>query len=274
MGSKANWWNCPEIVETIPFPSRYKTTLEILALADYEHEKYFKDTIIPALDIDGYEKERTKKGENQRTVDAFIGICNEREGKKVNQRLLPVELRMKYKTERHLDADKLQEKLSHSSFLVKNIDERITIDSAYSLIFDESVIQLMTGWLERIKRAKTKVRQWQALSPEGLCNYINLGTEFPYTPRKEGKEISERIESIIKEQNIKAIEEMWPEIRQYIETCDRKYLHGECRYLASKLSEVIKIIGMGFQQQDEEENLMLELLKEDIEDVVKHWIEA
>ena len=111
MANNVSIWHFPDVIIGHSLSQKFGSSLKEISDRDYADKGYF-ECDIPAIDIDSYEV--SLHGDNQRTVDAAIGICNERQGLPVNERLLLVELRMNYKNVDNLSISTLSEKEAHS----------------------------------------------------------------------------------------------------------------------------------------------------------------
>ena len=117
--------------------------LSVLSERDYGNN-YFKDSVV-CLDGDGLETIQAMKckREKKHTVDAVIGIADYVNNSMRSERLQLVELRLGYKTTKHLNATDLTMKVTHS---VEMLGGEVSIDETVLFVFDDSMKQRARRW--------------------------------------------------------------------------------------------------------------------------------
>ena len=83
-----------DVVANLPINSAFKVSLSNIAIRDYGKD-YGLSNQVSAVDVDAYEK--SFSGNDDKTIDAAIGIANYINNSIKSPRLLLVELRVDYK---------------------------------------------------------------------------------------------------------------------------------------------------------------------------------
>lgn len=249
-----------EIVTRHPLSGQgFATTLTDISERDYPRKGYFAGTEIPAIDIDAYEASRP--GNNRRTADAAIGICDENGARRTRHRLLLVELRMAYDTTSNLHVGELVDKERHSRELMADGDT--ATDKTMCLVFRPDLEQQAISWVNRKKRTESAINDWKCFSPETLLNYINYNTEIPYTPPTETAARAARFAALCAAGDLEAICSEWDNVRDYLTQCNLRYRLAESRWLSAEIARSIDTIHLG-PAPTEEAQTLLDLLKEEI----------
>lgn len=260
MANNVAVWHFPDIIVGHSLSKKVFSSLKDISNKDYPDKRYF-EWEIPALDIDRYEK--SLGGDNQKTVDAVIGICNERQGKPINGRLLLVELRMKYENVDNLSISALLGKESHTREILRDCPDDVPIDASYCLVFDYKIEQYAYNWLSRQQRSNPNLINWKSFSPTTFCNYINISVQFPYTPKKETILMGDRFKSAAQSGEIDIFDIEATNIKEYITTCGLIYEHRECEYLSDIVIEAFSLFDKT-QLSDEYEKAYLEVIMDDL----------
>lgn len=234
MAQECNYHHGDVVINHVLSP-RWMSRLADLALRDYPNKTYFSGTDIPALDLDGYETHRTGKGNNDCTVDAAIGICNEQQGVPVQPRLMLVELRNGYKSVENVNPDDVKRKETHSRDLLREADCDVRVDAIVGLIFDEKLENRLLNRTRRLKLSGVFPSHWHSFTSITLCNYINYGSPMPYTPKALTAELAKRFEESVASGSIYHCDDVFDEVKNYYASCSLQYLNGECRWLANEL---------------------------------------
>lgn len=250
--------------------SGYGRPLSYIFDRDSRKKNYIKESI-EAIDLDSYEMFVTgASGQHDRTVDAVIGICNERQGLPCNKRLLLLELRMKYKTTDNLSATQINEKDSHSRDLLNECPDGTAIDSSICLLFDPSIISQAESWNSRIQKEGDNARTWLVFSPSSLCNYVNAGRQMPYTPRQETINAMNRMIVAFNPQDFTQLEDQFKVFRRYLTECRNRYEIGECRYLFEGMSVLLAKL-KDCVVEDPERNIERVIFIEDFETLMRSY---
>lgn len=262
MGAENLIWIHSEIIVTHSLYPHFGCLLSEISDRDYPGRSYIKEDI-EALDLDAYETS-LPNSHNDCTVDAVVGICNERQGTPCNSRHLLVELRMDYRNVDNLSVSNIRQKDVHSRELLMGCPDNTPIDRSLCLVFDPSIISQAERWLNRISLQHTYARYWLTFSPDTLCNYVNAGKQIPYTPKAETIQIGDRFVGIATTSNLERLEEEYEKMRDYLSNCRNRYEKGECKYLCQRIAESLdKLKSWDFSKEDDKD--IYEILIEDIE---------
>lgn len=177
--------HCPGYLVKHPLYADFGSDLETLSEADYPGRGYFRDTAIPAIDVDGYERATAKIRDC--TSDAVIGIADFNESAVSHSRMLITELRMDYESERNLQFHKISRKYSHSSEVLRKSAPWVVIEPRFAMIFRRSVAPMAKNRFNRWSKEgdKREAKKWDAFWVESFCNHINLGYQIPVKPSVE-----------------------------------------------------------------------------------------
>lgn len=260
MASDVAIWHYPDAVTGHSLAQKALSSLGNISDRDYPSAHYFSCDI-PALDMDRYEA--SLHGDNKKTADAVVGICNERQGKAVDGRLLLVELRMDYRTVSNLSVSSLAEKETHTRQLLRSCPDDRRIDLSYCLIFDYKLEQQAYSWMSRIRRSDKVAEAWRTFTPATFCNYINIGKTMPYTPCRETVEAGERFKSAARTGTIEAFDKEWSVIEAYMLACALRNEFGECAYLSEVLTEAVALFDTA-KLDDESDRAYFDIINEDI----------
>lgn len=165
------------IINSHPIYSQCGSTLDAVSKKDYPNEDFF-DKSINCLDMDAYET-KTCHGCKDHTMDAVIGIKSYLNNKFHSTRLLLVELRMDYKSEKNLSKTALENKVSHTKDLLGN-GSPINVNSFF--IFRPGVIQRVKRWFNDMYNEGGIIKQCEPLSTTEFNELIKPEGSFPYTP--------------------------------------------------------------------------------------------
>lgn len=166
-----------DIIIRQPIYRQCGSTLDTVSKKDYPDECFF-DKSIQCLDMDVYET-MSCRGDKNNTMDAVIGIKDFSDNKFHAQRLLLVELRMDYKSERHLSKTALEKKVSHTKSILGN---ESPINTTSFFIFRPDVIQRVRRWFNDKSNEGGILRQCKPLSTTDFNEQVKPESAFPYTP--------------------------------------------------------------------------------------------
>lgn len=165
------------ITDCHPIYSQCGSTLNAVSKKDYPNEDFF-DKGIKCLDMDAYET-KTCHGSKDHTMDAVIGIKSYSNNRFHATRLLLVELRMDYKSEKNLSKIALEKKVSHTKSLLGN---NCPINHNSFFIFRPGVIQRIKRWFNDMSNEGGIIKQCEPLSTDDFNGLIKPESAFPYTP--------------------------------------------------------------------------------------------
>lgn len=263
-------WHHSQVVTEHSLYRNFGCELSEISERDYPGRNYITHEI-PALDMDSYET--SLKGNNDCTVDAVVGICNERQNIVVRGRHLLVELRMNYINMDNLSVAEINQKNVHTRDLLKACVDNIPVDPTLCLLFDNSVENQAVSWVSRKKSEFKFTSNWFSFSPTTFCNYINAGKPRPYTPRPETVQAAGRFMSQAAKNDLELLDKEFMYIRGYMDNCRLRYEKGECEYLIDSIVE-----GIGRFNKDllkEEDVDLYEIIKDDVQSLinsVKNWL--
>lgn len=253
-------WHYPDAVTGHTLARNVLSSLKELSERDYPGGHYFACDV-PALDMDSYET--SLRGENRKTADAVVGICNERQGQPADGRLLLVELRMDYRCVSNLSVTSLLEKESHTRELLRACPDDRHIDPSYCLIFDYKIEQQAYSWMSRIRKSNRTTKLWKTFSPRSFVTYINVDKTMPYTPRQETVEVEDRFRATVQAGDIGDFDRAWSAAENYILKCARRNEFGECAYLSAALTDAVALFDAD-SLDDESDQLYFDIIKDDL----------
>lgn len=273
MGVERVVWLHSHIIISHSLYPKFGCSLSDISERDYPNRNYIADSI-EALDLDSYETSLQGR-DNDCTVDAVLGICNERQGKPCNPRHLLVELRMDYKSTKNLSPSDIRQKDVHSRDLLKACVDRTPIDPSLCLLFDNSIIFQAERWLSRIQSEHSYANTWLVFSPLAFCNYVNVNKDFPYTPKAATIDIVSRFRANLDTPDLDILEKESQNISNYLSESRQRYEKGECIYICQCLDDTLPQL-KSWVFEDENDIILHEIIIHDIEQLSKslhNWIE-
>lgn len=273
MGAEQLIWLHSDIIVSHSLYPDFGCSLSTISNRDYPNRNYITEPI-DAIDLDSYETSLRGRN-NDCTVDAVLGICNERQGKPCNKRHLLVELRMDYTNVNNLSATHIKQKDEHSRYLLSSCDDCVPIDLSLCLMFDQSILSQAERWLSRMQSEHSYTNSWLVFSSSTFCNYINAGKQLPYTPRHTTIMACNRFKTIGNTQNIETLDKETQNILRYLSDCRQRYEKGECSYICQCISDSLSQLKL-WKFDDEDDIIVYEIIIEDIErhlQSVYNWLE-
>lgn len=210
--------------------------------------------------MDAYE--RSRPGDNDKTCDAVIGVCDRHNNRISRTRLMLAELRMNYDNIDNLSKTELAGKENHTRDLLRDLGDGCTADRHFCLIFKPARESEARSRLSRWKNETSGIDNWDAFSPETFCNFIGYGVKDPYEPDRYTAGIADRFIEAAMSSDIRKIESVWEHARQYLTSCSQRYELEACRYLSEKINNALDNFKSDNLKDDE--LLELEILQEDI----------
>lgn len=192
------------IIHRHPWSKKYKVMLADISKRDYPRKDYFHKDIL-CLDIDTYETDSS--GNNDKTVDAVMGVCNYNcnSRQKTNERLRMIELRMGYDSANNLKATELLEKVQHTSRLL--LGSRL--DAKVCFLFKENVASVARNIFGRWKYEHAAIQHWEATSPKRFEAGIKTERDFPYTPLHNMAELKNSFASVTSCEKLCSLIDHW-----------------------------------------------------------------
>lgn len=246
--------------------SVFKTSLSEIALRDYKSKCGIPDGIV-SIDLDSYEN--SLSGDNEKTVDAAVGIANYENNKFSNPRLLLVELRLNYTGDAHNSSTKdMKKKEQHSRNLLIH---RANLDPRCFFIFDKSVAPKRLNIHNRLAVSDTSIKKWIIVSPEGLKNLFFLEKDLPYIPQSNISGIEKKVESFLFK---KQYDLVFNELRYWMDQDDYYYCRynlNECKAIQNMLEGfMVSLCNLKNENQlSEDETFNFELLSEEFLNIKK-----
>lgn len=238
----------------------FASDLCILSERDCPRKGYFASTEIPALDMDAYE--RSRPGDNDKTCDAVIGVCDRRNNRISRTRLMLAELRMNYDNIDNLSKTELIGKEKHTRDLLRDAGDCCAVDMHFCLVFKPARESEARSRVSRFKTENSGIDHWEAFSPDSFCNFIGYGVKDPYEPDQHTSDIVKRLAEAAISSDIIKIETEWDRARQHLTSCSQRYELEACRYMAENIKNTLDNIKSDNLKDDE--LLELEILQEDI----------
>lgn len=163
-----------DFLSTVPRAVGFISDLDSLCVRDYG-KCYFNEKIA-CIDMDAFET--SKSGDNDRTMDAAIGIATYQNNKSSDKRFLLVELRFDYISTRNFDYNNMSDKICHT----KDILSGNRIHDKYVFVYNDNVAAQANNEFSRKAKVHSEYKRWLSLSPTGFKNMIDRVENQPYTP--------------------------------------------------------------------------------------------
>ena len=212
--------------------------LDEVSQRDYNKVGIFSSKI-KCLALDDYET-KFCGGSKDNTMDAAVGISDYQNNRKVNHRLLLVELRLDYQSSRNLDKSSLVRKIKHSKDLLS--ESRIAPNSCF--IFSEEVAPKAQSWVRRFAREFSA--NWEVMNPIQFNAFIKFESDMPYQPEND----LDRIKEVLYE-------------------CLKKLLEFEA--ITDTLWDIWKSFDIAAYSSDEMDILESEIEKEDLQILIGRY---
>lgn len=181
-----------DIINSHPIHGLCGSTLDAVSKKDYPGEDFF-DKDICCLDMDSYET-ITCHGQKKETMDATIGVRKFSNNNFSASRLLLVELRMDYKSEKNLSKSKMEGKINHTRELLGSDMPFCN----YSLfVFRPNVIERVRRWFNEKSREGGLLKKGKAVSTDEFNNLIKSESSFPYKPLTDINNLKVRLNELM-----------------------------------------------------------------------------
>lgn len=214
---------------------------------------------MPCIDLDAWEVSRS--GNNDRTMDAAVGIVslNTDTRKRLNHRLLLVELKLGltgagFNPRR----GKLEEKVKHSRsvLLINHL-----VDTQDLFIVPSKYLSEAQSKLNRWKRGSgsAALSSWVFLDPPRFNNLISVESDFPYVPKTDVKAIKNDINAAPDSDALCKVIKRWMDIAQ---DYANRLIMEEARFILENLIRITEDRIKDFD--DETEREYIELVLEDV----------
>lgn len=251
--------------QSILFDSCADTLLNI-SNRDYPN-RYNFDSRIKCLDIDSYE--RNVCGQNpDNTVDAVIGICNcKNDKRKTMHRLMLLELRMDYESNRNLSITQMNKKVAHTRNLLGG---DILIDPNNYFLFDDAVSEQIKRWFANKRVEGGSFKNCVAWSVNDFKTNVISYDDLPYTPQYDKEKIIKELSSFADNGNWDKLFsgfKFWLNKAKNIQYVNNR----EYENLSDALYEAWKHFNSKDTQLLNDDDMLEKLiLEEDIETIIRH----
>ena len=240
-------------------------TLQNVSNKDYP-DRYSFDSRIECLDIDAYE--RNVCGENpDNTVDAVIGVCNcKNDKRKTMPRLMLLELRMDYESNRNLSVSQMTKKVAHTRDLLGG---DVLIEPNSYFIFDNAIGEQVKRWFASKKKEIGSFKNCFAWSVKDFCTNVISYDDLPYTPQHDKKKIIKELFSFIDNENWKNV---FSGLTYWLDMAKRFQYTNKWEF--ENLAEAIRTVWEYFNIKNpdllnEDDVLQKLILEEDIETIIR-----
>lgn len=259
----------PDIILNHSLAKRgFASDLCTLSERDCPRKGYFATTVIPALDMDAYE--RSRPGSNDKTCDAVIGVCDRHNNRTFRSRLLLMELRMNFDNIRNLSKKELTGKERHTCDLLRDFGEDCPTGRYFCLVFKPAREQEAKNWVSRQKNGTPGIDHWEAFSPDSFCNFIGYGAKDDYKPDSHTSDIVNRLTAAVISADMQKLESEWKNVRLHLTRCCQRYELETCRYLAENTKEAID--SFMTDSMNDDELMEFEILMEDITATIRRHL--
>lgn len=248
-----------EILKSLSWDSIYTSNLHDLAVRD-SGESFGLPSEVDALDVDTYE---TKQGgNNNKTIDAVIGIADYVANALKNSRLLLVELRTNYtKSGKHSSISEMKKKENYTRSLLLGY----RVDQRCFFIFSDEVAPRKHHEINQLSKTQSHLRQWQIVTPNGFMKKFHFVKDLPFVPKTPLEDIRQRCNNYYQSNElskfIKILEYWYGVSKVYFDQYDL----DECVRLSALLNSLIQmpnrdmLMGLSDDMQ-----LDYEILRDDI----------
>lgn len=248
-----------DVVQNSCYYQKYKSTLAEIAIRDYGKDYGFSFGV-EALDIDAVERNST--GQNDKTMDAAIGIANYKNNSSSNQRFLLVELRMNYTRQAHnASITDMKNKDSHTRTLLTGCQ----VDQQSFFVFTKDVAPCKRSQIKRLAVNDSSLKNWVILSPDDFVNRFQFVQNLPYQPVSPIDNIKVQCQNFIQSgknnEVIKCIN-FWI---QKVEDFYNQYNLNECKALIELIEYISNEIKKNNSCFSDDEKLEFEITQDDLQ---------
>lgn len=220
------------IVQSSRLSPKYLTSLACIAKRDYRVDFGFPNKVL-ALDMDRVEID--SKGQNDKTMDAAIGIANFSSNKISSQRLLLVELRMNYTGQGdNSRTSEMKSKDAHTRSLLCDSP----VDKRSCFIFSKNVAACKRNAINRESQNDSTLRNWIIMSPDDFIGLFLFVDELPYQPQSPIDEIRECGSTLVATSDYDNAINLINYWLRKTESYYNQYKLEECRVLVNVIDEV------------------------------------
>ena len=245
-----------------PLAAYCKSTLRDVSEKDYPGSNYFNPDI-ECLDLDAYVKSK-HLARTPKTMDAAMGISNIIQNRTVSPRILLVEFRMDYESNRQLSASELKEKNRESRAVVTEPNTTLYPNPVF--LFTEKCIEEVRSWHSRQIRVDGTLSEWMFMSVSEFEDMVKDVTSIPVTYIHDVDKIRMDVKSVYKNQGMEAFVEQilfWADkVRRY----EWKYNIEESNHLKEALKDIwCETIIENFLPQSDDDRYWIEIIEEELD---------
>lgn len=197
------WVYNNEIVKNHSLAVSWKSTLQDVSNKDYPNRNYF-NPVIECLDLDAY-VDSLKLSRTPKTMDAAIGISDYIQNHSVSPRMLLVELRMDYESDKHLSVSALKEKERESRGVV--LDSVTRVDSHSVFIFTEECIEEVRSWHNKRMIEDGTLSNWMFMSVPEFNHVIKDANLMPISYIHDIENIKDELKRLLCNQGMESFVE-------------------------------------------------------------------
>lgn len=231
--------------------------LDEISQKDYKKVGIFSNKI-KCLSLDDYEA-KFCGGSKDNTMDAAVGISDYQKNRKVNHRLLLVELRLEYQSIKNLDKSPLIRKIKHSRDLLSGSE----IDQKSCFIFSDKVAPQAKSWVARLSREFSS--NWETMNPTQFNDYIKFESDMPYQSENDLDKIKEELSQRLEKKDLKGFFEISKYWRMEALKYKSRFKLLESAVILKTLWNVWEPLDISVYSSDEMVMLEGEIEKEDLQ---------
>lgn len=246
-------------VESHEKSDSFKTTLASVSVRDYQQDFGLPNEVM-ALDIDAWEV--SLSGDNDKTMDAAIGVADYIDNTKRASRLLLVELRMNY-TGQGLNSktSDMKAKSQHT----RNMLNGSPVDTRSFFIFQKNVAPSVRNRISRESVVDKTLQNWRVVSPEEFVSMFQFFENLPYKPLSPIDDIRNcgvECVAVADFDNALKLVKYWLD---KVNAFYNQYKIEECKALVEVIQEVINAISAHQAEiTDEESQIDILIAQEDL----------
>lgn len=241
-----------------PLYCKYKMSLHNISLKDYPKDNYFR-LDIDGIDLDQYEKDNYPQ-HNDMTMDAVVGIADYANNRIVKERLLLIELRMKYQSTNTLKVQELDNKICHSRSI---IGSSIQVDDESLFVFNDKVAELAKKWMFVTSKENSVAVKWVAISPIELDNMLQSQSSIPYQPMTDMTDSDNQMAQLIATKNLEKLLDHIHYWHKVAEDFKREYQNNEAEHIMRHLHDKWQLTKNYDDTLDSEQKGYVEVIEED-----------
>lgn len=253
------WVYNNDVIEKHPLAASCGSTLQDVSEKDYPGRSYFNPDI-ECLDLDAYVQSQ-HLARTPKTMDAAIGISNYIQNRTVSPRMLLVEFRMDYESNRNLSASELKDKNRNSRAIVAEPNTVLVPNPVF--LFTEKCIEEVRSWHSKQIPVDGTLSEWMFMSVSEFDGMVKDVKSMPVSYIHDVDEIKKDVKSVYKNQGLEAFVEQisyWGDkARRY----EWKYNIEESNHLKEALKNIwCETIIENSLPQSDDDRCWIEIIEE------------